>query len=73
MSLSHNKEVLPMGILVVDDLEDNRDLIIDLLEEKEYSNLHTAEGGEKAIEILEGDTVIDLVLLDINMPGFSGY
>ena len=73
MSLSHNKEVLPMGILVVDDLEDNRDLIIALLEEKEYSNLHTAEGGEKAIEILEGDTVIDLVLLDINMPGLSGY
>jgi len=73
MSLSHRKEVLPMGILVVDDLEDNRDLIIELLEEKEYSNLHIAEGGKKAIEILESDTVIDLVLLDINMPIVSGY
>ncbi len=73
MSLSHHKEVLPMGILVVDDLEDNLALIVDLLEEKKYSNLHTVDGGKKDVEILESDTVIDLVLLDINMPSFSGY
>ena len=73
MSLNHQEEILPMGILVVDDLEDNRELIIDLLKEQNYNNLHTAVDGQKAIEILESDTVIDLVLLDINMPGLSGY
>ena len=62
-----------MGILVVDDIEDNIDLIIALLEEEEYNNLLTAPNGKEALSILESDVNIDLVLLDINMPELNGY
>ncbi len=62
-----------MGILVVDDIEDNIDLILALLEEEEYNNLLTAPNGKEALSILEGDENIDLVLLDINMPELNGY
>ena len=62
-----------MGILVVDDLEDNVDLMIALLEEEEYSNLLTARNGKEALSILKSDENIDLVLLDINMPELNGY
>ena len=67
------EELLGMNILVVDDFEDNRDLIVTLLEDQGYKNFLEAEDGKKALEILESNEVIDLVLLDINMPKMNGY
>ncbi len=64
---------LKMHILVVDDHEDNLDLILALLEDHGYENLHTAKDGRKALDLIEGPTHIDLVLLDINMPVMNGY
>lgn len=63
----------PMTILVVDDLDDNVALLVELLEERGLENMETASDGKKAVEILEGDTSIDLVLLDINMPNMNGH
>jgi PAS domain S-box-containing protein len=58
-------------ILVVDDNEINR-----ILAKKVLSKFHviveTAESGEKAIEMLESKN-FDILLLDIHMPGLSGY
>jgi len=64
-----------MSILIVDDHEDNLELILDLLEEQGYGALYTAPDGTSALEILEGNKrkVVDLVLLDINMPIMNGY
>ena len=67
------EELLGMNILVVDDFEDNRDLIVTLLEDQGYKNFLEAEDGKKALEILESNEVIDLVLLDINMSKMNGY
>ena len=59
-------------ILIVDDSEMNRDLLIDILEDQ--YDLIEAENGVKAIEILaEQREAISLVLLDIMMPEMDGF
>ena len=58
-------------ILVVDDTPDNLTLMSDLL--KGTYRVKVANSGEKALKYLEGDGKPDLILLDIMMPGLSGY
>jgi two-component system cell cycle sensor histidine kinase/response regulator CckA len=67
------KNTLKQGgtILVVDDNEDNRLIAATNLEMAGYTVL-TAEAGVPALETLAADPV-DLVLLDIMMPGIDGY
>ena len=57
-------------ILTVDDAKDTLMLLEFDLVEQGYQVL-TAESGEAAFKILEDD-VIDLILLDMYMPGISG-
>ncbi|MBN2515970.1 MAG: response regulator [Deltaproteobacteria bacterium] len=80
----HNKETEEM--VVVDGLHGNRETVLlvddeenileigrDVLEQFGYMTL-TAESGEKALEIYEreGDR-IDVVILDLGMPGMGGH
>ena len=59
-------------ILIVDDSEMNRDILAVMLG-SDYEILE-AENGLEAIEILQqGMTDIDLILLDIMMPGIDGF
>lgn len=58
-------------ILVVDDTPDNLSLMSGLL--KDLYKVKVANNGEKAIKIVQGDSPPDLILLDIMMPGLSGY
>lgn len=58
-------------ILVVDDNEMNRDLLSRRLSRDGYQ-VYVAEDGEIALTWLH-DTLVDLVLLDIMMPGIDGY
>ena len=57
-------------LLVVDDNEMNRDILSRRLQRKGYQ-VQVAEDGEKALEVV-GKEAIDLVLLDIMMPGIDG-
>ena len=57
-------------LLVVDDNEMNRDLLSRRLERKGFSVL-TAVDGMQALEMI-GASPIDLVLLDVMMPGLTG-
>lgn len=57
-------------ILVVDDDGEIRDLIRILLESEGF-RIQEAESGEAALAAFEPDT--DLVILDVMMPGISGY
>jgi CheY-like chemotaxis protein len=60
-------------ILVVDDEKVQRELIKDLLGRFSYVAL-LAESGEEAIEVLEREKGgVDLVILDLSMPGMGGY
>ncbi len=58
-------------ILVVDDERLNINVLVELLE-KEY-RLLVAKNGEQAFKRLRGEVLPDLILLDIMMPGMSGY
>ncbi|MBI3228914.1 MAG: two-component system response regulator [Burkholderiales bacterium] len=58
-------------ILVVDDIPENIDLLREVLEGNYRTKI--AINGEKALKIAFSDTKIDLILLDIMMPGMSGY
>src|SRR5687767_14272464 len=57
-------------LLVVDDSEMNRDMLRRRLERKGYRVI-TAENGEQALELVAREP-IDLVLLDVMMPGLNG-
>jgi putative two-component system response regulator len=58
-------------VLVVDDTPDNLSLMSGLL--KDLYKVKVANNGEKAIKIVQSDSPPDLILLDIMMPGLSGY
>ena len=59
-------------ILVVDDSELNRALLVDMLEDD--FDIIEAENGEQAIAVLvEQETDISLMLLDIVMPAMDGF
>nr|WP_285817559.1 response regulator [Echinimonas agarilytica] len=58
-------------ILLVDDTPDNLRLLADLLKNKYKIKL--ANNGQKALDICRSESPPDLVLLDIMMPGISGY
>ena len=60
----------PKTILIVDDDEGMRDTLTALLK-REYRVLR-ATSGEAALPILNRDNV-DLMLLDVRLPGISGF
>lgn len=62
---------LTYTVLVVDDLEDNRDLLSQWLERHDY-RVVTASSGEEALRHLSSQPM-DLVLLDIQMPQMDGF
>jgi len=64
--LENNKHT----ILVVDDTTTNIDILLDLL--KGY-DVVVAMDGKSALDILEEDDNIDLILLDIMMPVLDGF
>jgi CheY-like chemotaxis protein len=57
-------------LLVVDDNEMNRDMLGRRLEKKGYRVLKASDGAS-ALDVITAEA-IDLVLLDIEMPGLSG-
>ena len=67
-----------MSILLVDDIEDNVDLIKSMLTRSGFTNILSANSGNAALTQLQQQvknnvSTIDLVLLDIMMPGMDGY
>ncbi|WP_295999496.1 two-component system response regulator [Rugamonas sp.] len=66
-----NQPRIKPTILVVDDTPDNIDLLCAVLEQDYRTKI--AVNGERALKIANGDVKPDLILLDIMMPGMSGY
>lgn len=61
-----------MRILVVDDESLNRFVLIHMLEQAGYSDCYEAESGREALQLAERINP-DLILLDVMMPGMSGF
>lgn len=70
MDISHELSEKPT-IFVVDDTPDNLSLMSSLL--KPLYRVKVANCGERALAYLENNDIPDLILLDIMMPGLSGY
>src|SRR5437867_2896180 len=60
-----------MRILIVDDEEVLRDVLEAVLR-REGFDVVMASSGEQALSILDDDSDVDLVILDIMLPGISG-
>jgi len=69
-SRSQTDQQVRSRVLVVDDVSTNRSVLASLLSRPECEVLEAAS-GERALEIIER-TPLDLVILDILMPGLSG-
>lgn len=67
----HSRQVHAATILVVDDNTDNLKVLIDMLEGIPYNVIAVKDGREALDEVAH--TPLDLVILDLMMPGMSGY
>lgn len=61
----------PARVLIVDDEQKNRTLLEIMLAPEGYL-LSTADSGDEALAVI-ARSLPDLVLLDVMMPGMSGY
>jgi CheY-like chemotaxis protein len=59
-----------VSILIVDDSSSNRAILAEMLSEYDCE---LASNGEEALELASKDPKPDLILLDVVMPGMSGY
>lgn len=64
-------EQSPVKILIVDD-EDSIRFTLDMLLQRRGYNVMTAASGEEAMVLLQ-QQAFDLLLLDLKMPGLSGW
>lgn len=63
--------MMKKDILVVDDNEINREMLVEILKDK--YNVLQVENGREALELLKGREGIALILLDVMMPVMDGY
>jgi serine phosphatase RsbU (regulator of sigma subunit) len=63
--------ILASHILIVDDIADNRNILVRRLQRLGYTNLAESEDGIAALEHIRAGAV-DLVLLDVMMPRLNG-
>jgi signal transduction histidine kinase/DNA-binding response OmpR family regulator len=68
--LKTTKQTKQHTVLVVDDIKENRSLLVQMLHQY---NIHTIEvtNGEEALQTLK-DTKFDLIFMDISMPILNG-
>ncbi len=59
-------------VLIVDDEPSNIKVLQDIFQEENYET-HVAYNGYKALELIKEHKDLSLVLLDVMMPGISGY
>jgi len=62
-----------LGILVVDDQSDHLELMREILVSAGYKIVLAATNGQEALDLLDENPGIGLVLLDLVMPGMDGY
>ncbi len=60
-------------IVVVDDDPVNLHVVANFFSLNKITNISTCSGGNEALELIKKNKKPDLVLLDIMMPGMSGY
>src|SRR6056297_645473 len=59
-------------ILVVDDIQPARETVLNILRVLGYKRIQEAVNGEEALQVLENNTGIKLVISDWKMPRMNG-
>jgi CheY-like chemotaxis protein len=59
-------------VAIIEDDKEFRDMLRELLEEEQYRVVALSNGAE-ALEVLRGDTVPNVILLDVSMPVMDGF
>lgn len=59
-------------VAIVEDDSEFRDMLRELLEEEQYRVIAVSNGAE-ALEMLRGDTIPNVILLDVSMPVMDGF
>ena len=59
-------------VAIVEDDSEFRTMLRELLEEEQYRVIAVANGAE-ALETLRGDTIPNVILLDVSMPVMDGF
>jgi signal transduction histidine kinase len=67
----HASDFIPK-ILVVDDIRLSFELIQAILKEEKHELLYASD-GEEALDLVKAGKKIDLILMDLQMPGIDGY
>jgi two-component system cell cycle response regulator DivK len=65
------KSGLPKKILIVDDNQDSRELVVKVLKNKGYKTIEAVD-GEEALEKVVSERP-DLILMDRSIPKIDGY
>ncbi len=64
----------PLNIALIEDSEGDADLIQEILKETGLKHRLTwLSDGEKAVQYFEAGNEVDFILLDLNLPRFSGH
>ncbi|MDC0932905.1 ATP-binding protein [Arcobacteraceae bacterium] len=69
--MPYKKENMQLTILVVDDIKENRNLLVQILKQYDIQTIESKDGNE-ALDVLS-NFEIDLVFMDIIMPNLNGY
>jgi CheY-like chemotaxis protein len=59
-------------VAIIEDDSEFRNMLRELLEEEQYRVVAVSNGAE-ALETLRGDTVPNVILLDVSMPVMDGF
>jgi CheY-like chemotaxis protein len=59
-------------VAIIEDDSEFRNMLRELLEEEQYRVVAVSNGAE-ALESLRGDTIPDVILLDVSMPVMDGF
>ncbi len=60
------------GVLIVEDDADTRELLADVLRANGH-DVHVASDGERALSMLASGIRVDVMLVDLMMPGINGW
>jgi len=66
-----SRQIALPTVLVVDDEDAVRDVLVRLIEDLGYAVISAADGAQ-ALAVIEGATSLDAVVVDLTMPGMSG-
>ncbi|TGL87210.1 response regulator [Leptospira congkakensis] len=71
LSLKETKDLMGKKVLIADDIEINRSIVIRFLKRWGIEFEEAADGDEVLVKLAKGK--IDLILMDLHMPNVDGY